>query len=127
MGIPYKVALFIISAVFLGTDLVFISKKKIDAGTGIFWAVLLAVFLIMDCVADLRALSRINQIVAIALTVIMICAGIVMYSHEVELTELKKKNNELAIQIALINDYLLQLKQEDRTYKEVLSVSERST
>ena len=85
-------------------NIVCIAKKKIDAGVGVVWSVIFLALIAADAKIDFNHSALSDPTLLIALSVFLIIILCVAYSHELEIASLRKKNNELAMELALFRD-----------------------
>jgi hypothetical protein len=97
-----KIVILTLWGILFINNLANITKNRIDAEKGILWAIVIGGFEICLGLINLKwtyLLELPSTWIIEIEEFIFIC---ILYKHEISITDINKKNNELAIQLALI-------------------------
>ena len=102
----YKIMLLVLWGGFLFMNFHAITHQKVDAGTGVLWIVIAAVVVVGICTLNPEVFDLAGDLATALLLIAQFLFLCILFDHEKRLTEVRRKNNELAMQIALIYDHM---------------------
>lgn len=110
MEIIYKIVVIITGIVLLILNLRNIAKKKMDIGIGSWWTIMSIIVIVFGAVFDFSPLYHLVRTTNLVLIYMLVLSLVVaLYLYGMHLTDLKKKNNELAMWVS----YAKSLKEEE--------------
>lgn len=101
-----KAVLLVLWAGFFILNLRAIIFKQIDAGIGLVWMVVAVLMFIGVFAMDSAVLDMAGDVVMLTMMPAQVLTLCLLYNHEKALTEVRRKNNELAMEIAMIYDHI---------------------
>lgn len=104
LAIVGRILIIILWSVLFIENLRCIVKDKIDADTGVLWAVAIGALQICLGVINVKWAEYLGRPSTLIMEIEQFVLTCILYNHELEITEMRKKNNELAIQLSLIKE-----------------------
>ena len=105
MEIVYRCVVILCGLILFAVNLVEIAQKKMDVGIGSSWTVMALIVIIFGIAFDFSVLRHIANIRNIVLVYIFAGALVIaLYLYGLRITELKKKNNEVAIWVSILKN-----------------------
>ena len=110
--------LIVLWGVLFIANMVCIAKNKIDAETGVLWGVIIGGLQICIAFINVNWAELLNSSSIWIIEIEQFLLTCILYNHGIEATEMRKKNNELAIQLALLKEQMKSLEEEDPSAKQ---------
>ena len=118
MEIIYKIVVILTGIALLIWNLFNISKKKMDIGIGSWWTIMSVVLIVFGAVFDFTPLEQLVRLRNLILIYVLVLSLVMaLYLYGMYLTELKKKNDELAMWVSYaksLKDKSLSIKETDK-------------
>ena len=103
MDVLYRWLVIAIGIALFVINLIEIAKKKMDVSIGSSWTIMSVALIIFGITFDFTILNRnvnVRNIILFTIFIVSIVAG--LYMSALRITELKKKNTELAIYVSML-------------------------
>ena len=117
LGITVQVLMLILWGIFFLWNVRSIIYNTIDAGRGILWALVSLLVIAGAACVDPAAFAFSGPLPVFCLLIAQFIIVFLLHEHELRLTEIRRKNNELAMQIALIYDHMKYFEKKPRIVK----------
>lgn len=112
VGILGRIIIIALWGILFIANLRYIIKEKINADSGVLWAVAIGALQICLAIVNFKWASVLGNPSTWIIEVEQFVFICILYSHEIEVTEMRKKNNELAIQLTLVKAQVKALENE---------------